>query len=253
MKKIIHFSDLHVGHGDQVNVLRNMISRMIMQKTPAEKYVVVITGDVVENAFDDGSYEMASSQLDRLTKEGFTVLVVPGNHDYGNGGFANKKFVDRFKKHFFGSTEISYPKLDIVDNIAFLGLDSTAEEVGFFDRIGADGELGNDQLNRLKKILNSQKVQDCEYKVVYLHHHPFDPRGFLHHLKDTDELQDVLEGSGIDALLFGHNHDGRVWNNCWGIKRVYDAGTSTGKGGKDCKHRVIDLSLHPSTDYDGEF
>ena len=63
----------------------------------------------------------------------------------------------------------------------------------------------------------------------------------------------ILKKSKISALLFGHNHDGRVWSGRWGISRVYDGGTSTGKGGKPNPHRVIDLSRDPAFDYDAQF
>jgi hypothetical protein len=52
---------------------------------------------------------------------------VPGNHDYGNGVLGDKIFVDLLKKKYFKSGEYFYPRLDIIDNIAFIGLDSTAD------------------------------------------------------------------------------------------------------------------------------
>ncbi len=37
------------------------------------------------------------------------------------------------------------------------------------------------------------------------------------------------KGISIDALLFGHNHQGEERNGTWGIKRWYDAGSATCK------------------------
>jgi len=252
MKKIIHLSDTHVGYEDLNTRLGDVVTRMIFHKTPAENYVVVITGDLVEDATREGSYEEASTHLNRLKKAGFIVLVAPGNHDYGTGGIGSKDYVDRFKKHFFENTAVSYPKLDIIENIAFIGLDSMAEELNWYDRLFAQGELGEKQLKRLPKMLKSTEVKNSKYTVIYLHHHPFHPKPF-HELKDSDELRKTLEGYQIDALLFGHNHDGRIWNGGWGIKRVYDGGTSTSKEGKPNPHRVIDLSKEPIFDYDAKF
>ena len=127
-----------------------------------------------------------------------------------------------------------------------------AEELHWLDRLFAEGELGEEQLKRLAGLLESESVKKSEYTVVYLHHHPFHPRPF-HQLKDSDKLKEALEGHKIDALLFGHNHDGRVWNGAWGIKRVYDGGTSTKKNGKANPHRVMDLSKDPAFDYDAQF
>ncbi len=252
MKKIIHLSDLHVGFGDLTSRLGDIVTRMIFHKTPAKGYIVVITGDIVEDATCKGSYEEASAHLNRLNDAGFKVLVVPGNHDYGTGSFGNSDYVKKFKKHFFEKTTIQYPKLDIIDRIAFMGLDSMAEELHWYDRIFSEGELGGKQLKRLATLLKGDQVKNSKYRVVYLHHHPFHPTLF-HHLKDSDALEKTLEWHHIDALLFGHNHDGRVWNGGWGIKRVYDGGTSTGKLGDRHPHRVMDLSKDPSFDYDAQF
>jgi len=252
VKKIIHLSDLHVGYKDLVTTLGNMVTRIIFHKQPADNYIVVVTGDIVEDATRDGSYEEASAHLNRLKREGYFVLVVPGNHDYGTGSLGGPEYIKKFKKHFFGKVSVSYPRLDLIDNIAFIGLDSMAEEVHWYDALFAQGELGEKQLGKLGELLASGVVKKTEYKVVYLHHHPFHPKLF-HQLKDSDELRDTLEGHQINALLFGHNHDGRVWNGHWGIKRAYDGGTSTGKQGKPNPHRVIDLSKDPMHDYEAHF
>jgi alkanesulfonate monooxygenase SsuD/methylene tetrahydromethanopterin reductase-like flavin-dependent oxidoreductase (luciferase family) len=67
--------------------------------------------------------------------------------------------------------------------------------------------------------------------VIYLHHHPFDFRP-LHQLKDSSKLKKVLSGSikrgvSIDAILYGHNHEGKAHNGRWGIPLCYDAGAAT--------------------------
>lgn len=252
MKKIIHLSDLHAGYGDLTSKLGDLVTRMIFHKTPADNFVVVVTGDIVEDATRDGSYEEASVHLDRLKKAGFTVLVIPGNHDYGTGNLGNPKYIKRFKKHFFGKSKIKYPKLDLIDTVAFLGLDSMEDEVNWYDFLWAQGELGKRQLNRLSTMLETDDVVNAAYRVVYLHHHPFHPKPF-HQLRDSEKLGEILTESAIDVLLFGHNHDGRVWSGHWGISRVYDGGTSTGKEGEPNPHRVIDLSKDPSFDYDAQF
>jgi 3',5'-cyclic AMP phosphodiesterase CpdA len=225
---------------------------MIFHKEQASNYVVIVTGDIVEDATREGNYEAAHAHMERLKNAGFKVLVVPGNHDYGTGSLADPGFVARFKMCHFGTSNITYPKLDVIDDIAFIGLDSMAEELEWYDRLCAEGELGTPQLSRLRELLQDDKVKNCKHRVVYLHHHPFHPQPF-HQLKDSVELGWALKGQNVDLLLFGHNHDGRVWNGGWGIKRVYDGGTSTGKEGKPKPHRVIDLSKDPIYDYDAHF
>lgn len=254
MKKIIHLSDLHVGYENLTGKLGDIVTRMIFHKPPAENYVVVITGDIVDDATTEGSYDEASAHLNRLVKAGFHVLVVMGNHDCGSGSIGHKKCLQAFMKHFYGEIEIEFPKLDIIDDIAFIGLNSMAEELNRLnlDFFGAEGELGSEQRKKLELLLESENVKNCQYRVVYLHHHPFHPQPF-HQLKDSDELGEILVRYDINALLFGHNHDGRRWNGHWNIKRAYDAGSSTGKEGKANPHRVIDLSKEPALDYDAQF
>ncbi|MGE0084030.1 MAG: metallophosphoesterase [Desulfococcaceae bacterium] len=249
MKKIIHLSDIHIGYKDMGTRFDGIVTRMIFHKQPANNYVLVITGDIVDDATEDGSYEEACHQLSRLKEAGFMVLTVPGNHDYGSGVLGHPKYVEKYKQYFYGDISVTYPKLDFIENIAFAGLDSMADELHGHDRIFAEGELGARQLERLKNMLETDSVRNAEYTVVYLHHHPFHPTP-AHHLKDSDKLGHVLRKYKIDALLFGHNHEGKVWNGGWGIKRAYDAGSSTGKGGKVGPHRVIDLSKEAFFDYD---
>jgi DNA repair exonuclease SbcCD nuclease subunit len=256
MKKIIHLSDIHVGHEDCAEHFRTIIDNVTLLKQPAANYVVLITGDLVENANHSEYTEEALAGIRQLEQNGFWVLAVPGNHDYGTGAWGNSKFVRIFKEKFYGRPDISYPKLDIVEETAFIGLDSTAEEVHWYDEVFSEGELGKGQLNRLKKMLAQPELSGLR-KVVYLHHHPFDFK-FGMQLRDRNKLKKIIENK-VDALLFGHYHNsehsaGKIFHGVWGINRCYNAGTSTHKNGNTGFHRVIDLSYSdPRMDYDGNF
>lgn len=270
MKKIIHLSDLHYGWQKQTDVaLQTIITNILFEKEPASDYVVVVTGDLVNNAHDK-KHKKVRASFDKLVEEGFTVLVVPGNHDYGNGILGSSKFVPEFKKIFFNDKDRQYPKLDIVydrsfpdklaEAISFIGLDSMAEELGLLDHLWAEGELGEAQLLRLEQILNKADVRACGKRVIYLHHHPFDPLAF-HQLKDSEKLREVINayveaGGMIDALLFGHNHLGRSHLGKWNILRCYDGSSSTGKKKDESQpvlQRVMDLRRDPRWDYSGDF
>lgn len=256
MKRIIHLSDLHIGHDDCGARFHTIIDNISASMKPARNYIIVITGDVVDNANRKELADEAVKAIELLKTRGYKVLVVPGNHDYGTGTIGNRKFVLLFKRKFYGTGRITYPRLDIIGKIAFIGLDSMAEELNWYDRFFSQGELGDRQLKRLKKILNMAEVKALK-KVVYLHHHPFD---FLPgmQLKDSQRLKDIIENR-IDMLLYGHYHTdpdtvGRSRNGEWGIPRCYNAGTSTHKNGNVGVHRVIDLSNpDPGNDFDGCF
>jgi predicted MPP superfamily phosphohydrolase len=227
-----------------------------MNCKPASDYVIVITGDIVENANHEEQTVEAVDAIDLMERQGYRVLSVPGNHDYGTGILGDMKFVSLFKKNFFRSRRISYPKLDIIDDVAFLGLDSTAEELHFIDRFLSQGELGKPQLNRLKRMLDMPDVAGCK-KVLYMHHHPFDFKPGMQ-LKDSDNLKTIVKDR-IDILLFGHYHKDpesaeKSYHGKWGIPRCYNAGSSSHKNGDIGSQRIINISaLDPSEDYDGNF
>lgn len=265
MKKIIHLSDLHIGYKHSKQRFMNLIDYLkIKLPDSLAQYVVVVTGDLVNNANKKDSYTDAQNCLDYLKQLGFkAVLVIPGNHDYGTGNLGKKKFIKLFKKVFF-KKEIDYPKIDIIDDIAFIGLDSMAQELNWYNELWAQGQLGNKQLIELEMILNKEKIKACAKRVIYLHHHPFKWRP-LHELKDSLKLHKVLKkimdkGISIDAILFGHNHEGNSHNGKWGIPRCYDAGTATLKSRPKYVEwtpwfkvraliRIIDLCNDPEFDY----
>jgi predicted MPP superfamily phosphohydrolase len=256
MKKIIHLSDLHVGHIDCGDKFRAIIDNITFLKQPADNYIILITGDIVDNATHAEQIKEAVDAIEQFAERGYRILVVPGNHDYGTGTMGNEKYVELFKEKYYKSREISYPKLDIIDEIAFIGLDSTAEELHWLDRALSEGELGKEQLFRLQEILNEPEVTSRK-KVVYLHHHPFDFKLGMQ-LRDNDDLRKIIENK-IDMVLFGHYHvdpssAGKIYHGKWGIKRCYNAGSSTHKNGNIGFQRVIDLSkADPRMDYDGNF
>ncbi len=253
MKRIIHLSDPHMGFSNLSQRFRSIVDNILFAMHPAERFVIVITGDLVDQAGRPVNYVAAVRQLRRLRLAGFTVLLVPGNHDYGNGLVGDKRFVQRFKQAFFGTLDFEYPLLDVIEGTAFIGLDSMAQELDWDDRLFAEGELGSAQLSRLDEMLKSRPVLAARQRVVYLHHHPFDSLP-LHQLKDSAALGMVLRRRGnIDALLYGHNHAARKRNGMWGIARCYDGGSATRKLGAAGVHRVIDLRRDPRLDWAGDF
>ena len=97
VKKIIHLSDIHVGHDDCGEKFRTIIENITLLKQPASNYVILITGDLVENANHPENTDEAVDAIMRLEQNGYKVLMVPGNHDYGTGTWGNNRFVNIFK------------------------------------------------------------------------------------------------------------------------------------------------------------
>lgn len=273
--KIIHFSDIHIGckdreYSDKYSLTDDRFSVIIdnlkiklheLNKSDKNDYVIVITGDLVDKAGDvdnDGNYKNYKAIKDKLTKlnnNGFkNILIIPGNHDYYKPYlYAEKALIQVFKDNFWGFTQESaltenYPKLNIINNIAFIGLDSMSSEDRTINNWGAEGELGQAQRDRLIELLNNNDaVKNSHYRIIYLHHNPFEDN-YWHRLKDAKEFRDLLKSYNgtnsdkkIDVLLFGHTHNAQKYDGNCGIPRCYEAGATTRKECKPGIHRLIDI------------
>jgi len=257
--KIIHLSDLHIGYvKGKWNCTKRAISianTVVSKCKPAHEYVVVISGDIVDKGKRHKQIKQAAELFDIFSKNKIRYIVVPGNHDYGSGLGISLKHQAYFKKKFYGNRDESFPRINVFDNTAFISLDSLQGEFDLSGNFidggedltgGADGAIGPEQFRRLRKIFIKTEVMSCENRVVLLHHHPIYKGGGFLELKDAKELTQTLEENEVDVLLFGHKHGGDELNNHWGIPRVYDGGSSTGKRMEaPSKIRIIDLSKPP--------
>lgn len=251
--KIIHLSDTHVGHADNASRFAHVIEDIARLPSP-ENYLVVHTGDLIDCS---APTEMASGRrlLERLTENGFRVLLCPGNHDYGNALKVDKARAEIFRREFstyiFGREIPTFPVLTRVGNCALIGLDSSVAEFGWLEKFMAEGHLGSAQLLRLNSLLDQLASETPRPLItLYLHHHPFidgyavrpdvDDAHFLKHmfawytrpfrrLKDAYSLLQCIRDR-VDLLLFGHQHyglDHRFEANRYGIGLALDASSTT--------------------------
>ena len=207
--KISHLSDLHIGKGKNHTTVKIIRNWLIANKDKAS--VVVITGDIV----DDGElwqYKCAKHHIEKLRYNGYSVLCCPGNHDYGTLGIIENNYcIRQFGKYI--SQGADYPHVRIIDDCAFIMLDSMLEEMKCDDFIGAQGKLGRQQLNTLNYHLDDIEQNHPEMKVILaMHHHPFYTSSYFMKLRDADAFKDVIidkdkGDSRVDCLLFGHKHD----------------------------------------------
>jgi 3',5'-cyclic AMP phosphodiesterase CpdA len=234
--RLIHLSDPHIGYRQCAKRFRSVVSNIVAREK-AEGTIIIITGDLVEDIFHNDNLEDALEVVGILKKAGFKVLICPGNHDCGNGWVNTRGAAEKFMQAF----DLSFPRVDIIEDTAFIGLDSNVEELHWYDRFFADGEIGKEQLQKLDEIINRPEFQD-KTKVVYLHHHPIDMIPF-HKLKDHKEFGSIIRNK-VDVVLYGHNHAGKNHSGTWGIKIMLDGGSSTGKRmlWRKAKHRMISLS-----------
>ena len=249
--EIIHISDLHIGRTDDEEKNLGKIVKHIVNnnnKKKLKKTVVLVTGDIA----DDGKEEQfikAREIFDPLFKNGFDVLTIPGNHDYGwNGIHADEKRFKYFKSSFWELENVTYPHVKQIGGHCFIGLNSMKAESGFFDGLLADGELGGKQINNTLGILRKLDNRPPEQKVIlHLHHHPFlypDDNTAkkigdkaAHWLKDGDDFMHKISGR-VDMLLFGHEHRHLDFShtgisNKYRIPIILSSGKSTKSNGKE--------------------
>jgi 3',5'-cyclic AMP phosphodiesterase CpdA len=232
--KLIHLSDLHIGESNNLEKSTRVVDWILENREAHQSELVIISGDLV----DDGElwqFVQAKELLDRLREDGFTVLVAPGNHDYGPEGIRESYESQDYFKTFISGVE-EYPYLHIIHGQAFVLLDSMEEEIRHQEIWGAQGYLGEKQLQKLDLILDELAANPAvENVVVILHHHPFDFL-FYHGLRDQSDLKGVIsrrldEPPRVNILLFGHKHIEQRFNDpeedkeeFFGIDMIYASG-----------------------------
>lgn len=268
--KIIHLSDTHIGRNDSTLRFERVVDDLLTNPPCApEECLIVHTGDLIDSA-SDTHRRAARVLLDRLSTR-YRVLLCPGNHDYGNAlsldEEAAESFQQTFRDYIFQGKPANFPVLtEVGANLAFIGLDSNAEELNLWQRWFAEGHLGDAQLSALDRLLDSPSVAGKQV-VIYLHHHPFSfgysvmpdvgdrypfynflmhlSRPFLR-LKDAYSFSQIVRDRA-QVLLFGHMHygldcsgDGRKY----GIRMALDGGSTTCTEDETdrMRYRVIDLA-----------
>ncbi|KAA3606440.1 MAG: hypothetical protein D8M57_16070 [Candidatus Scalindua sp. AMX11] len=253
MAKFIQLSDLHIrkSNGKEENGNCEKIVKHIINKYSDDKPVVLLTGDIV----DDGraeQYKNAVNILKPLVDNNFTVLASPGNHDYGPMGnfyteVSQRNFQNYILCELLGNQEAQkagvkmedlYPMVTVVDDVIFIGIDSVVGAEDQFMHF-ASGEVGDEQREKLKDILRSQK--DSGKKIVsFFHHHPFN-RKFVLELDDSKEVMKILTGN-VDVLCFGHDHKSEVWSSMHNIDWIFASGKSTRRN-KNYKFQFREVAI----------
>lgn len=168
----------------------------------------VITGDIQDDpeAEFEGVLvtEMIGYGIAKLEEAGFSVMVVPGNHDVGRAGIFYSSSAKKFFNQQFCIDEYPYHIEFPEDGLCVIGVDSTA---GSDDTILAAGEITKKQLDRIDQILSET---ECKHKVILMHHHPVkraqhkDAVGM--ELVDAAKYQKIARRNGVTVTIHGHRH-----------------------------------------------
>lgn len=173
--KIIHLSDIHIGHYRGKKFLKN-----IVDKTNAENPdLVVITGDLY-----DGRIRLNLENLLPLKKMNAPIYFVEGNHDNYTGVQEIKAMLRSMGVKVLENESVVYKGVEII------GLNHLPADNKTFSMHAQQGKTS------IKSVLEN-------YKSVNGH-----PKILLHHSPDGIKY---ASDAGIDLYLSGHTHAGQIW------------------------------------------
>lgn len=184
---IAHLSDLHTGSQYFVS---NLLDRTLVEVNDLTPDIVVVTGDLTSMGYRQ-EFREAREYLDRLTCK--DVLVVPGNHDSRNVGYAH------FER-LFATRETVVRK----NGVTVVGVDSTEPDLD-------NGRIGR---HRYAWIREAFTEQPHDLKVFMLHHHllPIPGTGRERNVvNDAGDVLEVLIDCGVNLVLSGHKHVPWAW------------------------------------------
>jgi len=232
--KIIHLSDLHIGKSNNLEKCTRIADWILENQEVLRSRVVIISGDLVDDG-DHWQFKQAKDFVERFRSNRYTVLIAPGNHDYGPDGIRENPQSQRDFREMISGVE-EYPALFFLEGQAIILLDSMAEEMKTMEFWGAQGYLGAEQLTKLDRMLDDLAGNPAiENVVLTMHHHPFDYL-FYHALRDHADLKGVVSRRKdapprVNALIYGHKHAEHRFNDpddnkeeLYGIDMIYASG-----------------------------
>jgi len=229
--KFIHLSDLHFHRSKKDNKACTKTLEYIKKQYP--EHYLIITGDIA----DDGHEDQFKRAFEALKPFSGRIFICPGNHDFGAAGnFYSQERAERFDgmlsiplQQGGTFTRDNTPVVNIVEQenerVMLIALDTNLETEHPFDF--ASGEVGKKQLAALEAIL-SGPVETAMIKILFFHHHPFMHNNPFMELKDAYELMRTIFNR-VDAVLFGHKHVSKQWENIGGIKYILASDNLPGK------------------------
>jgi 3',5'-cyclic AMP phosphodiesterase CpdA len=174
---------------------------------------IVITGDLTHLGLP-AEIVKAKELLSELGAP-FRITVIPGNHDAYVAGALNRCLTHWIDYIVSDQTEISeispgesistdalFPSLRVRGPVALIGV-STARPCSTFLAVGS---VGQDQLQRLRKLLMETARQGL-FRIVLLHHPPISGIvSWRKRLTDAKAFRTIVQQYGAELILHGHAH-----------------------------------------------
>ena len=222
--KIAHISDPHLSSLDRVRpgellnkrILgylswrlkrrrshsREMLSRTLADLAGRQPDHLVISGDFTHLGTADECRE-TETWLNSIGAPDY-ISIVPGNHDH----YIPTEFAETTGRWLAwmcsdpdeNGTAGGFPYLRVRGPVALIGLSTAIPTAPFF----ASGKLGNEQLQRLRLLLETTSQRGL-YRMVVLHHGP-QFSSIRRGLSDAGRLLTTLAKPGAELLVHGHGH-----------------------------------------------
>lgn len=173
--RIMHLSDIHLGHFRGKAYLQKLVD-MTMAQDPD---LVVITGDLF-----DGRVQLKQETLDPLRQLTVPVLFVEGNHDGYSGVEEIKKILRE------AGVRVLENEIVQVRGMQVIGLNHMPADEG------APSMHAGQHKSTIRKVLGAMEIA------------PGLPSVLLHHSPDGIEY---AVDKGIDLYLAGHTHGGQLF------------------------------------------
>jgi 3',5'-cyclic AMP phosphodiesterase CpdA len=193
MTRLAHLSDLHFGAHDE-----RLVQAVDRQMDALKPDLVVISGDFTQRARTE-QFRDACEFLRRLRDRGHDVLGAPGNHDVPLYDVL-RRFLSPLARYRRFIDESLCPFVEL-PGVAVLGI-NTARSFTF-----KDGRINKDQVAFIRETFSRTPSEAVRILVT---HHPLfvlEVGGEVERAIGRQELAlDVVEQSGVDMVLAGHNH-----------------------------------------------
>ncbi|HEX2119333.1 MAG TPA: metallophosphoesterase [Acidimicrobiales bacterium] len=206
---VAQLSDLHCG---SPYFDAGLLETAVNETIGLNPDLVVIGGDLTAEGYA-GEFRTAQRFLDPLFQSGFTVLVIPGNHDSKNVGYLH--FRDTFGVGDVADKgdrvlSLTLPSLNGASSggsgpfrVQVVAIDSSKPDL-------AEGEVGRERY----RWIRDQFAAEADFKIFVLHHHlvPVPGTGRERNtVWDAGDVLALLAELKVDMVLSGHKHVPHVW------------------------------------------
>lgn len=248
---------MKIGHISDLHLCRNFKKTNIGKTKTLIQHAIEISGInhlIITGDISDNSQAQDYLTLKRiLSTLGFydinkTSLVI-GNHDVYGGvqklvdllhffpncntlnynekvANFNLNFKELFPINSFYQNAPAYPFVKELNNFILIGVNSIGRYSKFRNTLASNGEISNDEFNKIKNILENSSYKE-KIKIILIHHHFYNRihedttsshpfwnfiEGYTLKLNGKRKLINMFEKNNVHLVLHGHSHEWKEYS-----------------------------------------